>query len=117
MNTSMGTDLDAGTSASALPALTVKIEKDLEVLVRRFLARKHEDLKQLRAALETQQFETIRRIGHDLKGSGEAFGFPELSAFGAALERAAIAHKKRVLGEQLAAMEQFLSRLRITSDK
>ena len=31
-------------TASALPALTVSVEKDLEVLVQRFLARKREDL-------------------------------------------------------------------------
>jgi HPt (histidine-containing phosphotransfer) domain-containing protein len=98
----------------ALPALTVSIEKDLEALVQRFLARKREDLDSARIALAAGDYETIRRIGHDLKGAGEGFGFPELSAFGAALERAAIARNERALGEQLAAVEQFLSRLRVT---
>jgi HPt (histidine-containing phosphotransfer) domain-containing protein len=100
--------------SSVLPVLTVRVEKDLEALVQRFLARKREDLDRVRIALATQDYETIRRIGHDLKGAGEGFGFPELSAFGAALERAAIAHNERALGEQLAAVEQFLSRLRVT---
>lgn len=100
--------------AVALPALTVSIEKDLEVLVQRFLARKREDLGSARIALAAGDYETIRRIGHDLKGAGEGFGFPELSAFGAALEGAAIARNERALGEQLAAVEQFLSRLRVT---
>ena len=82
--------------------------------MQRFLARKREDLERVRAALATRDYETIRRIGHDLKGAGEGFGFPELSAFGAALERAADPHNERALGEQLAAVEQFLSRLRVT---
>ena len=99
---------------NVLPVLTVRVEKDLETLVNRFLARKREDLDRVRAALATRDFETIRRIGHDLKGAGEGFGFPELSAFGAALERAAIARNERALKEQLAAVEQFLSRLRVT---
>ena len=103
--------------ASALPALIVSIEKDLEVLVQRFLARKREDLEGVRVALAAGDYETIRRIGHDLKGAGEGFGFPELSAFGAALESAAIARNERALGEQLTAVEQFLSRLRVTFDK
>jgi HPt (histidine-containing phosphotransfer) domain-containing protein len=90
------------------------VEKDLEVLVQRFLARKRDDLDRARAALATGDFETIRRIGHDLKGAGEGFGFPELSAFGAALERAAVVKNERALTDQLAAVEQFLSRLRIT---
>ena len=102
------------TLGGALPALTVMVEKDLEVLVHRFLARKRDDLNRARAALALGDFETIRRIGHDLKGAGEGFGFPELSAFGAALERAAVLHNERALGDELVAVDQFLSRLRIT---
>jgi HPt (histidine-containing phosphotransfer) domain-containing protein len=110
----IGVSPDQAGRASALPALTVSIEKDLEVLVQRFLARKREDLDSARIALAAGDYETIRRIGHDLKGAGEGFGFPELSAFGAALEGAAIVRNERALGEQLAAVEQFLSRLRVT---
>jgi HPt (histidine-containing phosphotransfer) domain-containing protein len=105
---------DQATHESALPGLTVSIEKDLEVLVQRFLVRKREDLGSARIALAAGDYETIRRIGHDLKGAGEGFGFPELSAFGAALEGSAIARNERALGEQLTAVEQFLSRLRVT---
>ena len=110
----IGANPDQDGGASALPALTVSIEKDLEVLVQRFLGRKREDLDSARIALAAGDYETIRRIGHDLKGAGEGFGFPELSAFGAALEGAAIARNERALGEQLMAVEQFLSRLRVT---
>lgn len=99
---------------NALPVLVVRVDKDLESLVKRFLARKREDVERIRVALAAADYETIRRIGHDLKGAGEGFGFPELSAFGAALEGAATAHNERALGEQLAAVEQFLSRLRVT---
>jgi HPt (histidine-containing phosphotransfer) domain-containing protein len=114
MSSLIGVSPDQAGRASALPALTVSIEKDLKALVQRFLARKREDLDSARIALAAGDYETIRRIGHDLKGAGEGFGFPELSAFGAALERAAIARNERALGEQLAAVEQFLSRLRVT---
>jgi HPt (histidine-containing phosphotransfer) domain-containing protein len=114
MSTLTGTAHNPSTLAGALPALTVMVEKDLEVLVHRFLARKRDDLDRARAALAAGDFETIRRIGHDLKGAGEGFGFPELSAFGAALERAAVLHNERALGDELVAVDQFLSRLRIT---
>lgn len=114
MSSLIGVSPDQAGPVGALPALTVSIEKDLEALVQRFLARKREDLDSARIALAAGDYETIRRIGHDLKGAGEGFGFPELSAFGAALERAAIVRNERALGEQLAAVEQFLSRLRVT---
>jgi HPt (histidine-containing phosphotransfer) domain-containing protein len=114
MSSLIGVGPDETGRANALPVLTVRVEKDLEALVHRFLARKREDLDRVRIALAARDYETIRRIGHDLKGAGEGFGFPELSAFGAALERAAIARNERALGEQLAAVEQFLTRLRVT---
>jgi HPt (histidine-containing phosphotransfer) domain-containing protein len=114
MSSLIGAGHDETGRPHALPVLTVRIEKDLEALVQRFLARKREDLDRVRIALAAKDYETIRRIGHDLKGAGEGFGFPELSAFGAALERAAIARNERASGEQLAAVEQFLSRLRVT---
>jgi HPt (histidine-containing phosphotransfer) domain-containing protein len=110
----IGAGADHAAHESALPGLTVSIEKDLEVLVQRFLARKREDLSSARIALAAGDYETIRRIGHDLKGAGEGFGFPELSAFGAALEGSAIVRNERALGEQLTAVEQFLARLRVT---
>lgn len=114
MSTLVGIGPDDAGRSVALPALTVRVDKDMEALVQRFLSRKRADVDRLRSALTSEDFETIRRIGHDLKGSGEGFGFPELSAFGAALEGAAIARNERALGEQLAAVEQFLSRLRVT---
>jgi len=104
-------------SAKPMPPHIVKVDKDLEALVQRFLARKRDDLQRAREALAGGEFDTIRRIGHDLKGAGEAFGFPELSNFGAALQSAAVAHNEGVLIEQLEAMEQFMARLRITLDK
>jgi len=99
---------------SALPVPTVQVEKDMQALVQRFLARKRGDLDRLRGALATDDFETMRRIGHDLKGSGEAFGFPELSGFGAEIERAAVSSNRQALRDQLTAVEQFLSHLRVT---
>ena len=114
MTSWIGVGPDQAERPIAFPVLTVSIEKDLETLVNRFLARKREDLDRVRMALAARDYETIRRIGHDLKGAGEGFGFPELSAFGAALERAATARNETALKEQLAAVEQFLLRLRVT---
>jgi|GEM_PF-2895482 len=39
--------------------------------------------------LAASDFERLLVLGHSLKGSGGSFGFPELTRFGAALERSA----------------------------
>ena len=79
----------------SLQPRVVWLEKDLEQLVKRFLHRKESEMERLRAALSSADFDTIRGIGHDLKGAGEGFGFPELSILGAKFELAAKARDSR----------------------
>lgn len=55
-----------------------------------FIARRLSDLETLHEALESNDFETLRRISHNIKGNGMSFGFPRLSELGAALEERAI---------------------------
>jgi HPt (histidine-containing phosphotransfer) domain-containing protein len=44
------------------------------------------DLLHLQLALEENDFERVRVLGHNLKGSGGAYGFPDLTEIGASLE-------------------------------
>jgi HPt (histidine-containing phosphotransfer) domain-containing protein len=94
----------------------VWLEKDLEQLVRRFLQRKHSELDRLRDALSNADFGTIRSAGHDLKGAGEGFGFPELSIVGAKLELAAKACDVELISVHIATMERYLKRLQVRFD-
>ena len=55
----------------------------------------------------------LRRLGHDLKGAGEGFGFPELSILGAKLELAAKARNAEQVATHTATMERYLGRLQV----
>jgi CheY-like chemotaxis protein len=57
--------------------------------VGKFLERRLLELDTLQTALAASDHQEIRRIGHNLKGVGTSFGFPELSELGARLENAA----------------------------
>jgi HPt (histidine-containing phosphotransfer) domain-containing protein len=46
-------------------------------------------LKIIATAVAARDFTTIIRLGHQLKGSGLSYGFPEISEFGVRLEEAA----------------------------
>ena len=61
------------------------------VIARRpaFLANRGLDLEKLRAALQTEDFLTIQRIGHNCKGIGKGYGFAAISEIGARIEKAA----------------------------
>jgi len=64
------------------------VDPDLVDLLPGYLRRRRRDERALREALHAGDFETVRRIGHNLKGSGGAYGLPEVSAIGRELEGA-----------------------------
>jgi HPt (histidine-containing phosphotransfer) domain-containing protein len=97
----------------SLQPRVVWLEKDLEQLVTRFLHRKETEMQRLRDALSAEDFETIRVLGHDLKGAGEGFGFPELSILGAKFELAAKERDIDLLRVHIATMERYLKRLQV----
>jgi HPt (histidine-containing phosphotransfer) domain-containing protein len=58
-------------------------------LVAGYLGRRARDVDTVAEAIEHADFEAVGRVGHNLRGNGVSFGFPELSAIGEALEAAA----------------------------
>lgn len=69
--------------------LVVRVDADLEDLVPRFLENRRKDVTTLPAALDRGDYDAVRAIGHDMKGSGAAYGFDPITALGAGLEQAA----------------------------
>ena len=68
---------------------TVRISKDLEDLVATYLSNRRGDVLVIAKALESNDRDTIRALGHDLKGSGAGYGFSQITEIGRRLEAAA----------------------------
>lgn len=66
------------------------------------------DLLNLQSALERNDFEQIRVLGHNLKGSGGAYGFPELSEIGLALETSGKRHDREIAKAEVERLGEFL---------
>jgi len=62
----------------------------IDDLVPTFLAARRKDVDVLEQALEEGDLETVRRLGHQMKGCGTPYGFPRITELGMELERAAI---------------------------
>lgn len=60
-----------------------------ERILAHYLEHRRNDLQSCLGWLEEDNFSELERVGHQLKGSGATFGFPDLSRFGAELESAA----------------------------
>jgi len=59
------------------------------LLEAKFIAHRENDVAIILGSLEEDDFETVARVGHNLRGNGPSYGFPELAVVGEALERAA----------------------------
>ena len=69
--------------------IIVYVEEDIEDLVPEFLEGRHEDVKMIRESVQNDDFVTVQRLGHDMKGCGQGYGFEEISLIGKHLEAAA----------------------------
>ncbi|MGR3320205.1 MAG: Hpt domain-containing protein [Candidatus Anammoxibacter sp.] len=89
--------------------IVVHVDADLEELVPDFLKNRHEDIKSIQSALETKDFETIRILGHSMKGSGGGYGFDDITDIGKAIEQASCDANsneiKRILDELASYLE------------
>ena len=64
----------------------MEIMKDQKLV---YLSRRQAEVAQLKESLAKDDFEFSQVVGHRLKGHGETFGFPQISALGVSLETSA----------------------------
>jgi PAS domain S-box-containing protein len=74
-----------------------------------FLVKRGLDLVKMRDALAAGDFASIQAIGHNCKGTGAGYGFPDISTIGSSIEQAAKASSADQLEEALGRFEQCLA--------
>lgn len=94
--------------------IKVEISKDLQVLIPRYLDRRHKEIEAFRAHLVAREFEALRVGGHSLKGSGGGYGFPLLTKIGATIEIAAKAQDAATIETALAEYADYIQRVEVS---
>lgn len=97
----------------AADKIIVTVDADLEDLIPGFLENRKKDIKSLREALASNKVETLRSIGHSLKGVGGGYGFTGLSEIGAAIENQAKSGGTDGIGALIDKMADYLERVAI----
>lgn len=91
--------------------IIVSIDKDLEDLIPGFLENRRKDVRLLSEALTNSNAETLKSMGHSLKGVGGGYGFDELSAIGEEIEKIAKTGEVNGIKELINRMSDYLDRL------
>jgi PAS domain S-box-containing protein len=85
------------------------VTQDVAALVPNYLVSQAKHIEEARAQLARHDFDSIRTFGHNLKGTGRGYGFPEIESLGADLERAATESGERTIAETLEALHRFVT--------
>ena len=65
------------------------VDPDLKDLIPNYLDNRRRDNEMILSALDKNDMETIRILGHTMKGSGGGYGFNAITDIGALLEKSA----------------------------
>jgi len=85
-------------------------------LVTEYLERSRNGLLLLEAAVDQNQHDQVRVLGHRMKGTGAPYGFSRLTEIGAAIEQAATDQNSGALRRCVCELEEYLSRVEIASE-
>lgn len=92
------------------------VDRDLADLIPGYLANRKDDLAAISGALEKKDMETIRILGHSMKGSGGGYGFDAITNIGALMEKAAKKGSDEDIRLQVRRLEDYLSRVEVVYD-
>ena len=95
---------------------TVQLPDELRELAPRFLVHRRGDVDRLREAIDRADFETVRGIGHAMRGSGSAYGFDDVTTLGAEIERLAKAGDAPMLDAAVTRLAEYLDSVDVSFD-
>lgn len=93
--------------------IVVRVDADLEDLIPGYLQNRRQDVDSILQALEKRDFETIRVLGHTMKGTGGGYGFDTITEVGSGLEEAAKEADLPSIRQQAAALFAYLQAMEV----
>lgn len=94
--------------------IPIAIDADLEPILPRYMELQQSELALMEQALADGDAETLRMLGHKLKGSGSSFGFDLLTDMGAAIEQAGMSGDLAEARTQVDRVRHYLEHVQVT---
>ncbi len=100
---------------SALPAkpIPIRMPEGLIELLPQYLSDRREEIQALAKLLAVADFEGLRAVAHNLKGSGQSYGFSDLTRLGGLLEESAQGADARTTQGLLDQLGDYLKRVQL----
>lgn len=93
--------------------IIVKVDSDLEDIIPGFLQNRQSDIEAILDALDKGDYETIRILGHNMKGAGGGYGFEVITDIGSAIEQAAKMNDAAEIKRALHELSMYLKQIEI----
>ena len=97
----------------SLEPISVKMPEGLEELVPGYLSNRKDEIPMLLQLLAASDFDRIRIVAHNMKGTGSAYGLEKLTEIGAGMESSAREANICTLSEQLNSLAEYLERVEL----
>ncbi|MDE3198452.1 MAG: response regulator, partial [Acidobacteriota bacterium] len=101
----------------AAAANKILVEEGMEDVVPVYLDKRRAEVPVYRDALAAGNFETIRGLGHKMKGTGAGYGSPRLTELGSAIERAAKAADSAEARTKIEELARYLDSVELEYSK
>jgi HPt (histidine-containing phosphotransfer) domain-containing protein len=93
--------------------IKIQVPSGIEELVPTYLAARKHELAGLNDALQSSNFEHIRALAHNLKGTGSSYGFEELTKLGGVIEASASQQDAPAVRKALAELQEYLNHVEL----
>jgi signal transduction histidine kinase/HPt (histidine-containing phosphotransfer) domain-containing protein len=93
----------------------VTVDAGLKEIIPWYLETRRTDLQACIAALAAGDYDRVRTLGHNLRGSGAGYGFPKLSEIGEAIESAAQKTDAAAIEAHLKELAKYLDEVEWTT--
>ena len=94
--------------AAAESTVLIQIPEGMEEMARGYLTSREKEVSVFRGLMDQSDLDGIRKLAHNLKGTGTSYGFPDITRLGAAIERAAKASDKPEASREIAALFSYI---------
>ncbi|MGH8056165.1 MAG: Hpt domain-containing protein, partial [Candidatus Entotheonellia bacterium] len=96
--------------AQADAKIIVHVDAELQELIPGYLDNRLADIHAMQAALVQGDYESIRILGHSMKGSGGGYGFDAITEIGSALEQDAKGRNAEAIRTWVGQLATYLER-------